>query len=206
MRNAFFAFVSRMRYINRWALMRNTRHESLEEHSLQVAMIAHAIAVIRAKYYPADSLGRARVEISPDRAATMAIYHDADEIIVGDMPTPVKYMNPQIESVFKNIEMQASTRLLSMLPDEIRLEYQALLLPEKDDLVVAETVKIVKAADKISALIKCMEEKKAGNSEFDPAFRKLQMIVDEIDLPEVKHFVREFLPAYGLTLDELEAD
>ncbi len=204
MKNAFFAMVSRMRYINRWSLMRNTRTENIEEHSLQVAILAHAIAVIRNRYFSSDDAGNLRIAVNPDRIAVLAIYHDTDEILVGDMPTPVKYFNPEIERVFKSIEKDAVDKLTGMLPEELRQEYSALLAPDRSDPVVAESMRIVKAADKISALIKCIEEGKAGNSEFVPASKKLKKAIDETGLPEVAYFVRSFIPAFGLTLDELE--
>lgn len=206
MKNAFFAMVSRMRYINRWALMRNTRTENIEEHSLQVAVLAHAIAMIRNRYFSCDNSGNPRIAINPDRIAVLAIYHDTDEILVGDMPTPVKYFNPEIERIFKSIERDAVDKLTGMLPDELRPDYSALLAPDRSDPGIAESMKIVKAADKISALIKCIEEEKAGNSEFIPASKKLKKTIDEIELPEVAYFVDHFIPAFGLTLDELEKE
>ncbi len=205
MENAFFAMISRMRYINRWALMRNTRTENISEHSLQVAVIAHALAVIREKYYSHGAGGEPRAAVSPDRAAVLALYHDADEILVGDMPTPVKYLNPEIERVFKSIESDAARRLTEMLPGELRQEYAAILAPDRSDPQTAETLRIVKAADKISALIKCIEEEKAGNTEFLSAAAKIRKTVGETGLPEADHFVRRFLPAFGCTLDELES-
>lgn len=200
MKNAFYAMLSRMRYINRWSLMRNTRTENIEEHSLQVAVIAHAIALIRSRIFTSEG----RTVLSPERIAMLALYHDADEILVGDMPTPVKYLNKDIESVFKNIEKEAAGKLAAMLPEELREDYMSLLLPDISDPLIAEEMRIVKAADKISALIKCVEEEKAGNSEFIPASRKLQETISSIDLPEVKYFMDNFFPAYSLTLDELE--
>jgi len=206
MKNAFFAMVSRMRYINRWSLMRNTLSENLEEHSFQVAVIAHAIAVIRQKFFAVNADGSARVTVDPHKAAVYAIYHDMDEILVGDMPTPVKYFNKDIEKVFKNIEKDASERLVSTLPGELRGVYGDLLSPDLSDTETAETMKIVKAADKISALVKCIEEGKAGNTEFVPAARKLQKTISRMELPEVGYFMDEFVPAYSCTLDELEKD
>ena len=203
-KNAFFAMVSRMRYINRWALMRNTRTENIEEHSLQVAVLAHAIALIRTRFFPLDGNGQARIAVDPDRVAVLAVYHDAGEILVGDMPTPIKYFNADIERAFKSIEKDAVDKLTGMLPPELRGDYTALMLPDRRDPVIDEAMRIVKAADKISALIKCIEEEKAGNTEFVPASRKLRIVVEETGLPEVDYFVRHFLPAYGRTLDELE--
>ncbi|MHB8964012.1 MAG: 5'-deoxynucleotidase, partial [Saccharofermentanales bacterium] len=141
MKNAFFAMVSRMRYINRWSLMRNTRTENIEEHSLQVAILAHAIAVIRNRYFSSDDAGNLRIAVSPDRVAVLAIYHDTDEILVGDMPTPVKYFNPEIERVLKSIETDAVDKRTGMLPEELRQEYGTLLAPDRSDPVVAESMR-----------------------------------------------------------------
>ena len=206
MKNAFFAMVSRMRYINRWSLMRNTLDENLEEHSFQVAVIAHAIAVIRQTFFSADEDGTPRTAVDPNKAAVIAIYHDMDEILVGDMPTPVKYFNKDIEKIFKSIERDAADKLVGTLPAELKNMYASLLSPDLSDPSVAEMMKIVKAADKISALVKCIEEGKAGNSEFVPASRKLIRSVEEMDLPEVRYFMSEFVPAYSFTLDELERE
>jgi len=204
MKNNFFAMVSRMRYINRWALMRNTIAENIEEHSLQVAIIAHAIAVIRIKFFSKDELGNNRIYVNPDFAASLSIYHDTNEILTGDMPTPVKYFNSSITDAYKAVEQKASERLISMLPDELAGEYKALLSPDVSDPKIAEAVKIVKSADKISALIKCIEEEKAGNKEFLSAKKKLSEAVSEIKLPEAQYFIENFLPAFSKTLDELE--
>lgn len=206
MKNAFFAMVSRMRYINRWSLMRNTLSENLEEHSFQVAVISHALAVIRQNFFAADNNGNSRVAVDPHKAAVYAIYHDMDEILVGDMPTPVKYFNKDIEKVFKGIEKDAAEKLVGTLPAELKGEYTDLLSPDISDPIVAETMKIVKAADKISALVKCIEEGKAGNSEFIPAYRKLKSMIDNMDLPEAEYFMNNFVPAYSCTLDELEKE
>lgn len=206
MKNAFFAMVSRMRYINRWSLMRNTLSENLEEHSFQVAVISHALAVIRQNLFAADDNGSRRITVDPYKAAVFAIYHDLDEILVGDMPTPVKYFNKDIEKVFKSIEKDAAEKLVGTLPPELKSEYTGLLAPDMSDPAAAEIMKIVKAADKISALVKCIEEGKAGNTEFIPAYRKLKAMIDEMDLPEAAYFMKEFVPAYSCTLDELEKE
>ncbi|MDO5291610.1 MAG: 5'-deoxynucleotidase [bacterium] len=194
MGNEFFAMMSRMKYIERWALMRNSRTENICEHSLEVAMIAHALAVISNK-----RLGN---DIDANRLAVMAMYHDSTEIITGDMPTPVKYYNEEMKVAFKEVERVAANRLLSMLPEDLREEYQPVFEENEED---AYLWKLMKAADKISALIKCLEEKKAGNHEFINAEKTLRDSVEEMGLEEVTIFFKEFMPAYELTLDELNA-
>ena len=196
MPSPFFATVSRMRYIDRWALMRSARPENLSEHSLDVAMIAHALATIGNVRY-----GRS---LDAGRAALIGLYHDASEIITGDMPTPVKYHNPQIRDAYKEVEREAERALLEKLPTDLRPTYEALF----DDLGTEEDQylwRLVKAADKISALIKCIDEAHAGNEEFRTAERSTRERVEEMreELPEVGDFVDEFLPPYGSTLDEL---
>ncbi len=192
--SSFFATVSRMKYINRWALMRNTREENLSEHSLEVAMIAHALCVI----------GNIRhgKELDADHAAMIGLYHDASEIITGDMPTPIKYYNPSIKEAFKDIEHEADRKLLDKLPEDLRAAYENIFF--KDGSYVYEW-KLVKAADKLSALIKCYEEEKTGNREFSKAREAIEQSVGRYaaELPEVADFVREFMPAYAKTLDEL---
>lgn len=190
----FFATVARMKYIERWALMRNTRQENLSEHCLEVSMISHALCVIGNIRY-----GK---ELNPDKAAIMGIYHDASEIITGDMPTPVKYYNKSIKEAFKSIEEEANCNLLNQLPDDLRDAYKDYFF-KKDEF--AYEWKLVKAADKISALIKCMEEEKTGNKEFVKAKEATEKIVLKLadEYVEVKDFVKEFLPAFAKTLDEL---
>ena len=189
----FFALFSRMKNINRWALMRNTRSESLSQHSLEVAATAHALALIGnrrlGKHYDAD------------RAALIGMYHDMPEIITGDMPTPVKYYNRKIRDCYGEIERAAQDALLETLPEDLREDYRPLLAPDE----TTDLWKLVKAADKISALIKCIEEENAGNAEFRTAKASTQAAIDEMaaDLPEVRDFCEDFLPAYGNTLDEL---
>ena len=192
--SSFFAMMSRMKYINRWALMRNTYTENISEHSLEVAMIAHVLAVIGNK-----RLGK---KLDADRAAVIAMFHDATEIITGDMPTPIKYLNKDIKGVYKDIEAQAANRLLDMLPDDIADEYRSVFFPEVpgDDEYLC---KLVKAADKLSALIKCIEESKSENHEFDSARTSINKAISEMDIDEVGIFMTDFLPAYELTLDEL---
>lgn len=192
MDNGFFAMVSRMKYINRWALMRNEHSENLCEHSFEVAVIAHALAVIGNKRF-----GK---KLNGERAALIGLYHDTPETLTGDMPTPVKYYSEEVRLAYKTVEENACKSLIAMLPEDFRDDYSAMFLPEEGD---EELWKLVKAADKISALIKCIEEKKAGNSEFAKAGEGIKSAIDCLDLPEAKVFVEEFLPAYELTLDEL---
>ncbi len=190
MRYSFFAMVSRMKYIDRWALMRNTESESLDSHSKEVAVIAHALAVIGNKRF-----GKA---YNADRAAVLGLYHDAHEIITGDMPTPVKYQNEDILIAFKAVEDSANEKLLSKLPEDLREEFLP-LLKEQDE----ELSHLVKAADKISALIKCIEERKVGNTEFREAEAATRKRILEANIPEADVFLEEFMPAYEQTLDML---
>ena len=188
----FFAYLSRMRYINRWGLMRNTFQENIQEHSHMVAVLAHALAVIRR-----DVFG---VPCDPGEAAVAALYHDAPEIFTGDLPTPVKYYNPEIRDAYKEVEATSAAKLLSMLPEELRPSYDHYLREDYDSALHA----LVKAADKLSAHIKCLEELKAGNHEFEAAARQTLEAVKSTALPEVDYFLTHFLPGFGLTLDELQ--
>lgn len=193
----FFAAIARMKYIERWALMRNSREETVSEHSLEVAMIAHVLCVIGNVRYGHD--------MDPEKAALSGIYHDASEIITGDMPTPVKYYNSEIKTAYKSIEAVANETLLSKLPEDLVPEFSRIFNEDPDDPEDKYMRKLIKAADKLSALIKCMEERQAGNTEFRTAEKstrdKLLKISEEC--PEVRDFMDEFLPAYGKTLDEL---
>ncbi|MCX7710970.1 MAG: 5'-deoxynucleotidase [Clostridia bacterium] len=189
----FFAFISRMKYINRWGLMRNTQPENIQEHSLQVGVIAHALAVICNKFFGGN--------LNPDRVAVLGIYHDANETITGDMPTPIKYFNPDIRKAYKDVEVISKTKLIHMLPEELREVYSDILLHEKDE---ERCWQIVKAADRISAYIKCLEEEKAGNREFKKAGESIYESIIRIKLPEVKYFMEKFMPSFTLTLDELD--
>ena len=193
MDNGFFAMVSRMKYINRWALMRNEHSENLSEHSFEVAVIAHALAVIKNKRFGGS--------INGERAALMGLFHDTPETLTGDMPTPVKYYSEEVRNAYKTVEENACKSLIEMLPEDFRSEFAPLLIPEEED---AELWKLVKAADKISALIKCLEERKAGNSEFIKAGEGIRESIEGLDMPEAKVFIEEFLPAFELTLDELK--
>lgn len=183
--------VNRMKLIDRWALMRNTTKENIAEHSHNVAVIAHALALIGNRKF-----GRS---YNADRAAVLALYHDATEVITGDMPTPVKYYNDEISSVYKDVEAVAGERLLSMLPDEFKDDYKPMFEQQDGD---KELWTLVKAADKISALIKCVEENRMGNREFDLALKAQEKKIEAINLPEVTYFRDHFLPSYYLTLDE----
>ncbi|MBO5411242.1 MAG: 5'-deoxynucleotidase [Clostridia bacterium] len=192
MKNGFFAMVSRMKYINRWALMRNEHGENLSEHSFEVAVIAHALAVIRNKHFGGN--------VNGERAALLGLYHDVPETLTGDMPTPVKYYSEEVRLAYKTVEDTACKSLVAMLPEELKDAFEPMLIYQPGD---AELLKLVKAADKISALIKCIEEKKAGNSEFVKAAESTRRSIEKLALPEADYFVKEFLPAYELTLDEL---
>ncbi len=188
----FFAMLSRMKYINRWGLMRNTRSENLSEHSLETAIIAHALAVI----------GNTRFGKSydPQRAAALALLHDASEIITGDMPTPVKYHSEEIRKAYAEVENLAVERLEALLPEEFRPYYRELMTmsaPGDGELKL-----LIKAADRISAAIKCIEERLSGNQDFREAERSTMKLIKDMDLPEAEYFIGEFLPSYGLTLDE----
>ncbi len=191
MNSGFFAMLSRMKYISRWALMRNTEQETLSEHSLETAMIAHALAVLRNTRFGGS--------VNAEKVALLALFHDATEIITGDMPTPIKYYSPELRSMYGEVEQAAGEKLLSMLPDDLTEQYRDLLLPDES----SEEHRLVKAADKLSALIKCMEERKAGNMEFARAEETTRAAVERMNIPEVSVFLEEFLPAYALTLDEL---
>ena len=188
----FFAMISRMKYIERWALMRNAERENISEHSLEVAMIAHALAVLGNR--------RLKKNYDADRAALIGLYHDANEIITGDMPTPVKYYSNEMQTLFHGIEDRAAESLLAMLPDDIRGDYEAIFFPSGDDEALRP---LVKAADKISALIKCIEESKAGNREFDHARKTIEASIAKLAVPEAEIFLAEFLPSYEKTLDEI---
>ena len=189
----FFAYLARLRYIRRWGLMRSVMPENDAEHSLQVAMIAHAIAVIGR-----DSYGRG---CDPEHILALGVYHDVSEVITGDMPTPVKYHSQELRTSYKGVERMANERLLSMLPEGLRPAFRPYLSePEGYDRAV------VKAADSISAYVKCIEEKRAGNREFEAAGESIRRSLEAIDLPEVQDFLRMFLPSFELSLDELNED
>ena len=188
MPSSFYAMLSRMKNIHRWGLMRNTRQENLSEHSLEVALIAHCLAVIKNRRFGGN--------LNPEYIASAAMFHDTSEIITGDMPTPIKYYNADIKSTYKEIEKIADDRLLSLLPEDLREDFVPLYNP--DD----QAKRIIKAADKISALIKCIEELNMGNKEFGAAKESTLKAIKEMNLPEADIFMEEFLPSFYLPLDE----
>ena len=191
MSDNFFAYISRMRYIGRWSLMRNSLPENIQEHSHMVAVIAHALGVIRR-----DVFG---VPCDPNEAAAVALYHDASEILTGDLPTPIKYHSADIRGAYQQVEKLACDKLLATLPDELRPAYEELLTGETQERLHD----LVKAADKLSAYIKCIEERKAGNNEFLSAEAQTRKLLEESHMPEVDYFLEHFIPAFELNLDEL---
>ena len=191
LRRHFFAYMSRMKHIKRWALMRNTWQEDIAQHSLQVSMIAHALALLRNRRFGGGA--------DPERAALLALYHEAPEVITGDLATPIKYFNPGIRSAYKEIEGIAAKKLHSMLPEDLQGDYAHLLLTPESDPEWPR----VKAADKIAAYIKCVEELRAGNDEFARAGESILAQIEALDLPEARAFLSEFLPSFRLTMDEL---
>ena len=188
MKKNFYAVMSRMKNIYRWGLMRNTKSENLSEHSFEVAQIAHALAIINNKRFGGS--------VDPNFAAVSAMYHDSSEIITGDMPTPIKYYNEEIKGAYKQIEAAAERQLREMLPDDFKEDFLKIYSPD------GETLKIIKAADKISALIKCTEELNMGNREFLQAEKSVRKAITDMNLPEANVFMEEFMPAFSLSLDE----
>jgi 5'-deoxynucleotidase len=191
MKENFFAYISRMRYIGRWSLMRNSLPENIQEHSHMVAVLAHALGVIRRDVF--------HVPCNPDEAATVALFHDSSEILTGDLPTPIKYHSNEIRDAYKEVEALACHKLLDTLPEELRGAYEPLLAGETEERVHD----LVKAADKLSAYIKCIEERKAGNNEFLSAEAQTRKLLEESHMPEVDYFLEHFIPAFELNLDEL---
>ena len=189
---SFFAMLFRMKYINRWALMRNTQSENLSEHAMEVAAITHCLALIHNKRFGGC--------VNAERGAVIGLFHDCTEILTGDLPTPVKYHDDALRSSYKQMEKEAALRMGSMLPGELQEEYASLLQPAAGDEYLW---KLCKGADKLCALIKCMEEEKMGNGEFASAKRATLSALQNINLPEVEVFMAEYLPAFALTLDEL---
>ena len=187
----FFAVISRMKYINRWALMRNTIKENISEHSLEVAFIAHALALLRNERFGGS--------IDPERCALLAMFHDTTEIITGDLPTPIKYYSKEIKGAYDEVEEKAKNTLIAYLPDDLKKYYEPLLSPTEEE---AELWRLVKGADKLSALIKCIEERKMGNADFASAEKATVEAIHKLAIPEVEVFMEEFIPAYDLTLDE----
>ncbi len=189
----FFAFLFRMKYINRWGLMRNTKTENLAEHSLEVSVIAHALCVIANEKFGGN--------FNAERAATLALFHDGCEIITGDLPTPVKYFSAEIKKAYGEVEKVSSNKLLSMLPDDLKPTYEGMFFKKEED---ADLWLRIKAADKLSAYIKCLEELKASNHEFSKAAQAIKKTLDGNPLPEVAYFMGYFLESFSLTLDEQE--
>ena len=191
MSNEFYALTGRMRNITRWSLMRNSFSENVQEHSHQVAVLAHALALIRREILGLEGP-------DPDKCAVAALYHDVTETLTGDMPTPIKYYNPQIKAAYKQVERIAGERLLEMRPQALRAHYSSYVL--EDDAAIDG---VVKAADKLSAYIKCVEEQKAGNTEFESAAAQTMAAMKAMERPELDWFIRECLPAFSLNLDQL---
>ena len=191
MRSHFFAYIARMRFIQRWALMRNTAPENVQEHSHQVAVLAHALAVIRNRLFGGT--------VDPGAVAVAALYHDASEILTGDMPTPIKYYNSAIRDAYKDVEALAERKLTEMLPPALQEDYRPILTIQDPEVAV-----LVKAADKLSAYIKCLEELKAGNNEFREAAAQTCQALEGYGLPEVDYFLKTFLESFSLSLDELK--
>lgn len=188
---SFFAMLSRMKYINRWGLMRNTIQENIAEHSLDVSIIAHALGVINNAFFNG--------EVSPERLAVLGLFHDSTEIITGDLPTPIKYFAPEIRKAYKSVEASAGNELLQSIPEKMRPYYRDFFCAQEKD---CELWKFVKAADKISALIKCIEEARMGNQDFREAEKSTRRTIKEMRMKEADYFLEHFLPAYSLTLDE----
>ena len=188
----FFAYLDRMKYINRWSLMRSTQQENIMEHSCQVAMIAHALAVIGNCYFNKN--------YDAEKAAVYALFHEASEVITGDLPTPIKYFNPEINKAYKELEEVANQKLLGMLPKEMREVYRPVICADKNE----EEAKLAKYADKISAYIKCLTELKSSNNEFKKAKSSIEKELNFIDSQEVRYFLNNFIKPFNLTLDELD--
>ncbi len=189
--SSFFAYMNRMKYIERWSLMRSTRKENIMEHSQQVAMFAHAIALIGNKLFNKN--------YNADRIGMIAVYHETSEVITGDLPTPIKYFNPEIKSAYKALEKTSEEKLIGLLPEELQEDYRSIISDFTE-----EEYTIMKCADKLSAYVECVEELKAGNREFAKAEKSIKKEIEKYDLPEVKYFIEKFLPSFELTLDELE--
>ena len=188
----FFAFLNRMKYIKRWSLMRSVREENIMEHSQQVAVIAHALALINNKVYGGN--------VDVKTVVLLAQYHEVGEVITGDLPTPIKYFNPEIKSAYKDLEKNASEKLINMLPETLKEEYREYVMPNEE----SEEYKLVKCADRLSAYLKCVEEIRAGNAEFKKAKASLEKELKSLKLKEVDYYLKTFYGAYELTLDELD--
>ncbi len=191
--NHFFAYMARMKYIQRWGLMRSVQPENIQEHSLQVAMIAHCLALVRREIFGGT--------VDAEHIMALAVYHDVSEVITGDLATPIKYFNPEIKEAYDKIEHVAADKLLQMLPSELQPSYRELLISEEMD---KEEYRLVKAADKLSAYLKCLEEIKAGNQEFVRAEQSIRNELKKYGLAEVDYFLEHFVSSFNLTLDELD--
>jgi len=192
MRYDFYAYLDRMKYIRRWQLMRSQRDENIMEHSQSVAMLAHALAVIRNKLYGGN--------VNVEKTVLYAMYHEISEVLTGDLPTPIKYHNRNIQAAYKDLERSAAEKMAEMLPDELKSELSPCILADED----SEEYKVVKAADRLSAYIKCLEELRAGNGEFEKAKKSIEDDLHSRNLPEVEYFFTHFIESFSLTLDELE--
>ncbi|MDO9141240.1 MAG: 5'-deoxynucleotidase [Methylobacter sp.] len=190
--SSFYAYLSRLRWIKRWGLKRNAHDENVMEHSWEVAVIAHTLALVKNRYYGG--------QVDANAIATAALYHDITEVITGDLPTPIKYHSEEISAAYKRIEQQAETELLGLLPLALQADFKALI---QHDLMPPEHVQMIKAADKISAYLKCQAELKAGNLEFETAAEQLALAIGALAQPEVIFFMKAFAPSCGLTLDGL---
>lgn len=190
--SSFYAYLSRLRWIKRWGLKRNAHTENVMEHSWEVSVIAHTLALIKNRYYGGT--------VDANQIAVAALYHDVTEVITGDLPTPIKYHSPEISAAYKQIEQQAEKELLDLLPQALRADFEVLI---EHDKMSAECVQIIKAADKISAYLKCQAELKAGNREFETAAEQLSKKIAQSEQAEVIFFMRYFVPSCGLTLDGL---
>ena len=188
----FYAFMDRMKYIKRWQLMRSVREENIMEHSQQVAVLAHALAVIDNKIFGGSA--------DAEKAALYAVYHECSEVLTGDLPTPIKYFNNNIEGAYKSLEERACDKLLNTLPEELRGEFEKSMKPDKTSAEYA----IMKAADRLAAYIKCLEELRSGNREFAKAKQSIEDDLHSRNMPEVEYFFEKFIKSFELTLDELE--
>ncbi len=192
MKSHFFAYMAKMKYIKRWGIMRNTVEENIQEHSLQAAMIAHALALIKNRMFGG--------QVNPERVMALAVYHEAGEVITGDLPTPIKYFNPEISKEYKKIEAIADDALWNMLPEALKSDFDILIRDQKSE---EENYRLVKAADKICAYIKCVEEINTGNDGFKKAKETLEKAISALGMPEVDYFMETFIDSFSLTLDEL---
>ena len=188
----FYAFMDRMKYIRRWSLMRSVRDENIMEHSQQVAMFAHALAIINNKVYGGNA--------NAEKCVLYAVYHECGEVMTGDLPTPIKYFNNSIHGAYKNLEDKACDKLLDMLPEELKGELESYVKPDINSV----EYKLVKAADRLAAFVKCLEEQRCGNTEFEKAKKSIEADLHSRKMPEAEYFIKNFIPAFNLTLDELE--